>query len=59
MTAPVLAVESRSRVTLVYGNPLTAPAPATIELKESQRPPAVPVETRPSFFDMLKGIFKK
>jgi hypothetical protein len=52
--------EAIAHLTLVYGNPLTAPVPATIELKESQRPPATKVEApRPSFFDMLKGIFKK
>jgi hypothetical protein len=48
------------QLTLVYGNPLMAPTPATIELKESQRPPPPkPVPLRPSMFDMLKGFFKK
>jgi hypothetical protein len=46
-----------AQLTLVYGNPLSAPTPPVIELKESQRPPPAPL--RPSFIEMLKGLFKK
>jgi hypothetical protein len=57
--------EAIAHLTLVYGNPLTPPTPPVIELKESQRPPKKPDSdgkqqaARPSFFDSLKGWFKK
>jgi hypothetical protein len=47
--------EAIAHLTLVYGSPLAAPPSARIEIKASQRPP----EPRPSFFEMLKGVFKK
>jgi hypothetical protein len=50
--------EAIAHLTLVYGSPLAAQPSATIELKESQRPPPAP-PARPSFIDMLKGVFKK
>ncbi|MGO8997187.1 MAG: hypothetical protein ACLQVI_28050 [Polyangiaceae bacterium] len=52
--------EAIANLTLVYGSPISPPPLTTIELKESQRPPPLPKpSTRPSFIDMLKGVFKK
>jgi hypothetical protein len=57
--------EAIAHLTLVYGSPLAAPPSAKIELKASQRPPdpalasGPPPPHRPSFIDMLKGVFKK
>lgn len=50
--------EAIAHLTLVYGSPVAPPPIATIELKPSQRPPEPP-PSRPSFIDMLKGVFKK
>jgi hypothetical protein len=50
--------EAIAHLTLVYGSPVAPPPIATIELKASQRPPEPP-PSRPSFFEMLKGVFKK
>jgi hypothetical protein len=53
--------EAIAHLTLVYGSPISPPPSATIELKASQRPPpAAPSNPppRPSFIDMLKGVFK-
>jgi hypothetical protein len=51
--------EAIAHLTLVYGNPLTPPTPAVIELKESQRPPSGSVRPpRPSMFEKLKDLFK-
>jgi hypothetical protein len=44
-----------NNLTLVYGSPVAPPPLTTIDVKESQRPPP----PRPSFFDMLKGVFTK
>jgi hypothetical protein len=53
--------EAIAHLTLVYGSPVAPPPITTIELKASQRPPELQVEVpnRPSFIDMLKGVFKK
>jgi hypothetical protein len=54
--------EAMANLTLVYGSPVNPPPHATIELKASQRPPELrpsQAPTRPSFFDMLKGVFGK
>ena len=65
--------EAIAHLTLVYGSPVAPPPMATIELKASQRPaelakaqggssippPSGTVPSRPSFIDMLKGVFKK
>jgi len=55
--------EAIAHLTVVYGSPLSAPPSAKIELKASQRPPAAgsvpPPPPRPSFIDMLKGVFKR
>jgi hypothetical protein len=53
--------EAISQLTLVYGSPVAPPPSAKIELKASQRPPALGTAPppRPSFFEMLKGMFGK
>jgi len=50
--------EALANLSLVYGSPVGPPPVATIEIKESQRPPDEP-KPRPSFIDMLKGVFSK
>ena len=47
--------EAIANLTTVYGSPVAPPPITTIEIKASQRPPA----QRPSFIDMLKGVFGK
>ena len=57
--------EAIANLTLVYGSPLAPPPAATIEVKASQRPPSLPpprnsqAPSRPSFIEMLKGVFRK
>jgi hypothetical protein len=58
--------EALANLTLVYGSPVGPPPTPRIDLKESQRPQpaAKPVSpskppSRPSFIDMLKGVFGK
>jgi hypothetical protein len=62
--------EAIANLTLVYGSPVAPPPMTTIELRESQRPikvapttpsqaPGANAANRPSFIDMLKGVFGK
>ena len=62
--------EAMVNLTLVYGSPVAPPPVTTIELRESQRPikaaarlvaapPEPPSSSRPSFIDLLKGVFGK
>jgi hypothetical protein len=48
-----------ANLTLVYGSPISPPPLTTIRVKESQRPPSQAPKQRPSFIDMLKGVFRK
>jgi hypothetical protein len=50
--------EAIAQLTLVYGSPLAAPPSAKIQIKASQAPPPEP-PPRPSFIEMLKGMFTK
>jgi hypothetical protein len=50
--------EAIANLTALYGSPVAPPPLATIQLKDSQRPPPEPPQ-RPSFIDMLKGVFAK
>jgi hypothetical protein len=50
--------EAITNLTLVYGSPVAPPPSTRIDVKESQRPPVEPPR-RPSFIDMLKGVFTK
>ena len=50
--------EAIANLTTLYGSPVAPPPLATIEIKASQRPPPDP-PPRPSFIDMLKGVFIK
>lgn len=50
--------EAIANLTLVYGSPISPPPHATIRVKVSERP-APQVKQRPSFIDMLKGVFRK
>ena len=50
--------EAIANLTALYGSPVAPPPLTTIQLKDSQRPPPDP-PPRPSFFDMLKGVFTK
>jgi hypothetical protein len=57
--------DALANLSLVYGSPVGPPPMPKIEIKASQRPPepvarpSQPPPSRPSFFDMLKGVFKK
>ena len=52
--------EAMSQLTLVYGSPVGPPPSPIISHKLSDPPPPAPKpKPRPSFFEMLKGIFKK
>jgi hypothetical protein len=63
--------EALANLTLVYGSPVGPPPKPTIDVKPSQRPlPSIGGDddddedqprpsSRPSFIDMLKGVFKK
>jgi hypothetical protein len=50
--------EAIAALTTLYGSPVAPPPSTTIEIKASQRPPPEPPQ-RPSFIDMLKGVFTK
>jgi hypothetical protein len=49
--------EAIANLTALYGSPVEPPPSTTIQMKESQLPPPPP--PRPSFIDMLKGVFTK
>jgi hypothetical protein len=56
--------DALANLSLVYGSPVGPPPMPRIEVKASQRPPELPrasqpPPSRPSFFEMLKGVFKK
>lgn len=49
--------EAMAQLTLVYGSPVGPPPTPIISNKATDPPPKPP--PRPSFIDMLKGLFKK
>jgi hypothetical protein len=53
--------DALANLSLVYGSPVGPPPTATIGLKASQAPPPEEPKpaSRPSFIDMLKGVFTK